>query len=158
MSSSRCRCSRCFSLNRLSSRLLGLCHGRLGTGIVTTPIILHLLIEFLLCLARPAIGSTTTIILSVARSIVASSTSSTSASVRRALSRDVAVDVFRSGPGNIAAATTTRPPATAARSISFSVTGRAQTAGVTSRALNTVEKRTATATTAITVTTTAGNE
>jgi hypothetical protein len=119
------------------------------------------LVQFLLCLAGTGVGTATTI-LGIAGLVVASSTAAFAALVGRPLSRDVSVNAIGGGSGDIAAASTTRSTATAARSVSFVVTGRTQAASIACGALHAVEKRTAstiTATVAATITaSTAGDE
>ena len=88
----------------------------------TAPVVLHLLVEFLLRLARPAVSSTLLLLTVSAIPVVATwaSASSTIASptVRGALAGNVAVDVIRSRLGDVAATDRISSAATAASATS----------------------------------------
>lgn len=135
-------CNRCgFSSGRSRGSLLLVSLDRLRRSIlwrrVATPVILHLLVKFLLCLAGPAIRPTATFVLCIARAVVSSTTATTITSNRRALAGNVAIDVVRGRLGNITAAGTTT--ATAPGTIR-GVTAGAQAACVASGAFNAVEQ------------------
>lgn len=115
------------------SSLLGSVSSRCGFVVVstcTTPVIFHLLIQFLLGLAGTGVGATV--------GWLGAATTSACIAARRAcgtLTWNVTVDVIRGGLGDITAVTTTA----AATTVCVVVGSRAQAAGVT-RALNAIHQ------------------
>lgn len=103
----------------------------------TTPVILHLLVELLLRLARPAISRLVPVIATASSS---SSISSVSACRRSsALAGDVAIDVLRWWLGDVTAAANRSSTTAAAPALSAFGTLRAQTARIPGP-FDTVEK------------------
>lgn len=111
----RGRSSRGRSLHRLR-RFLRLRLSNPRTGGIPTPVILHLLVQFLLCLARTAANRATTSILSAGTAVPSTCTSTTASSGGGPLTRDVAVNVIWGRLGDVTAAgsTTTSTSAAAA--------------------------------------------
>jgi hypothetical protein len=108
--SSRCAGSR----SGLQRGVLGGRGRFVGTSVCTTPVIFHLLVQLLLCLARAGIRT------ALSRRAVVATTTTTSASAATvggavgALSGDVAVDVLGCGSGDVAAVSAAATTASAA--------------------------------------------
>jgi hypothetical protein len=91
---------------------------RFSAGVRTTPVILHLLIQLLLSLARTGVGSAVRSI-SLLGTVVASTTTSASAATVRgalvgALPGNVTIDIVGSGLGDVAAMSTATTTAASA--------------------------------------------
>ena len=141
-SSRRSGRSRCIRWSRGSLRLRGSGVGLLLSGFscggLSTPVVLHLLVQLLLCLAGTTICRATASSLvasTVVTAIPASATTSSATTTRRALarSRDVAVDPLGSRFGDV----TATPTAAAVRAL---FTTWAQATRVALGALYAVEK------------------
>lgn len=114
-SSRRSGCSRRSCRSRGCLRLrgsgVGLLLSSFSCGGLSTPVVLHLLVQLLLCLAGSTICRATASSLvssAVVTAIPASATTSTTTTTRRALarSRDIAVDSIGSGFGDVTATAT----------------------------------------------------
>jgi hypothetical protein len=99
--------------------------------ILATPVVLHLLIKLLLCLAGTGVRATASVLV-VARTGVASASAAATVPTCVALTGDVSVDVIGGGPADVAAAA-------AASSATASVSTFGLALGA-SRALHTVEE------------------